>query len=144
MKHLPILAILLCPLMYGCGDTPFFAKEYVWVQKEDGLAMKAPITIRVRYRWAHDTLYWSQNLTDANGTQDLRKDSWFSSDLGLLGRVVCNYWDDDNWSCIDFGPRGNVLMSQSMKDGTLTWDYWTDIRKMKKRYLVWNRPIPNL
>ena len=81
--------------------------------------MKAPIVVRVRYRWNGDTLFLMQHATDANGKQDLRTDKYYNQE-----GQECHYWDDDNWSCIAKGADGKLLFSETMKNGTLTWYLW--------------------
>ncbi len=79
------LLTILLSLSACSSSTPFLSKEYVWVQKEDGIAMKAPITYRIRVHWAQDTLFWAQNATDARGVQDLRTDKDYSFSAPPLG-----------------------------------------------------------
>ena len=136
-------ALLLFLSLGACSpSTPFIAKEYMWVQKEDGLMMKAPITIRVRVRWVKDTLYWSENVTDAKGFQDLRTEKYYSFSVPALGGAKCEYWDSDNWSCESRSADYKVFSAQKMKDGKMMWYYWGDTREMKTRYLIWNKPLP--
>lgn len=136
-----VCALVLASLGACGSSTPFIAKEYMWVQKEDGMAMKAPITYRVRYHWAKDTLYWSENVTDVRGVQDLQNSKYATGALITLLQD-CKYFDDDNWSCTTRDmSQGNVILAQTMKDGKLSWYYWGDQREMKTRYLIWNKPI---
>ncbi len=139
------LAVLIFSFICASCDpaAPFIGKEYEWVQQQDGLGMKAPITFRVHYRWGRDTLYWSAILTDVRGVQDIQVTTIFNTDLGLMGRSECKYFDDDNWSCAIYSAKREVLIAQTMKDGTLTWNYWGTIRPMTKRLLVLNKRIPN-
>ena len=135
-----LLTIALVLSLGGCSSsTPFVAKEYVWIQKEDGIAMKAPITYRVRVRWSKDTLYWSQQAEDANGVTDIISETEaVSSTL-----FPCKYFDAENWSCAFIGlGDGRVLVKKEMKDGTLTWYYWGEQRRMEPRHLIWNKPLP--
>jgi hypothetical protein len=125
----------------GCGAGPTVTREYVWVQKANGFGMRGPITYRVRYSWAKDTLVWAENVVDADGKRDIRTHKYYTSSLPGLA-TLCQYWDDDDWSCSELGVKGEALMSQTMKDGKLTWFYWGENRVMDTRHRIWNKPTP--
>lgn len=142
MKRMLGVLILVLISITACGkQAPLVSNDYVWTQRSDGLMMKAPIDFRIRYEWKKDTLVWLENVTDAKGFQDLRSNSFFSTEL-LTMRIVCNNWDDANWSCVTSDlTDGKTILSQVMKDGDLTWIYWGEERRMKKRWLIWGHPI---
>jgi hypothetical protein len=79
----------------------------VRVQNEDGLAMEAPITFRVRVRV--DTLAkkvtWMEDARDARGVEDRSIRT-----CGGLSFSRCEVFDEMNWSCTLRGPSdGQVL-----------------------------------
>jgi hypothetical protein len=128
-------------LISGCdgSKTPLITSEYEWIQTEPGLMMTPPITYRARYQWLGDTLHWSEIVTDSKGVSDIR------SEVMADGRwTKCQHFDDDNWTCVEINViDGTPMDSKVMSNGELKWTYFTTVRQMKKRYLVWNRRIPS-
>ena len=105
--------------------------EYGRVQNEDGLAMEAPITYRVRVRL--DTLAekvtWMEDVRDARGVEDRRMRSYGGSSFSQ-----CDVFDELNWSCTLRGPSdGQVLERPEMKDGQLSRFCWTDTQRFERR-----------
>lgn len=113
----------------ACSSNAEYA--YVRVQNEDGLAMEAPITLRVRIRV--DTLAkkatWMEDAGDARGVED-RSIRTYSG----LSFSCCEVFDEMNWSCRSRGPSdGQVLEKPEIKDGQLSRFYWTDTQHFERR-----------
>lgn len=108
-----VFASTLC----GC------AKEvtYTRVQKEDGVAMKAPITFTVRIRLDADNkvVTWMEDLVDSQGAthRDIRT-------YGGSSLSACAVFDEKNWNCEIHGVNGDVLERPEMRDGALSRYYW--------------------
>ena len=135
-----LVAVLLSLSLLGC-DGKLISSEYEFVQKENGLGMRAPITYRIRYQWSGDTLAVNILVTDVDGRSDIRNDVYHNVSIGR-GGYRCEKFNDSNWSCslVDF--EGKVRESWTMKDGVLSWLYWGQERELKKRYRMGDRTLP--
>jgi hypothetical protein len=125
--------VIVLALLAGCSaPTSFVTREYTWIQREDGIGMKAPITYTVRYQWVHDTLYWNVKAVDAEGLTDIQRDEYaVGSQL-----VPCQFWDDNNWRCEFRAMGGEPPVWVAMNKGQLKWFYWTELRAMKPNYVI--------
>ncbi len=128
--------VIVALSILGCAEGPI-TTEYTWTQTSDGLGVKAPIVYRLSLRWSQDTMFVSKLLTDATGKTFFDNDEWvtFSAGAGSAG-MQCNHFDNSNFTCQLSGVAGDTLESFTMVDGELTWNYWGDIRKLKKQHKV--------
>src|SRR5919109_1192410 len=125
-------SIALALAALECRRSPT-AYEYVRVQNEDGLAMEAPITFRVRVRvdTAAKTVTWLEDVRDIRGVEDRRIRTYGGSLFSS-----CEVFDEMNWWCTLEAPSdGEVVERPEMKDGQLSRFYWTETHHYERRRL---------
>jgi hypothetical protein len=113
-----LLLIILLPLLFGCK----LEKKYYW-NREDGDKFVLQYKIEGNKIKILSTYIPSEKLTN-----DLGKDIFVGNDIFEF--YPCKIYDDENWSCVAV-PGGESI---EMINGKLTWYYWSEIRKYKKRY----------
>jgi hypothetical protein len=47
----------------------------------------------------------------------------------------CTYFDERNWNCTTMAPDKESI---EMKNGELTWYYWGEVRKYRKKSKIWS------
>lgn len=106
-------------------------RVYTYVQKEDGVARKAPITLTVRINIdkAKKVVTWLQDTEDARGITDRQIRTY-----GSASWASCEIFDDNNWRCEMRAPDGDVLERPEMKDGVLSRFYWNDTERYTRRW----------
>jgi hypothetical protein len=105
-------------ILGGCSAEPV----YTYVQHEDGLAMKAPITftVRVSVDKSKKSVAWVQDAVDVNGVSDRQLRTY-----GEAPFSPCEIFDDENWRCELRSGDGKLAERPQMKDGNLSRFYWT-------------------
>jgi hypothetical protein len=96
--------------------------EYRWIQREDGLGMKAPIIHRVRVRSHRDSndVEWLEEITSADSVSDRTIATYGTRDSEFSR---CSVYDEQNWHC-DLGFQAQVVITMDMKNGTLHRSYF--------------------
>ncbi len=113
-----LLLIILLPLLFGCK----LEKKYYW-NREDGDKFFLQYKIEGNKIKILNTYIPSEKLTN-----DLGKDIFVGNDIFEF--YPCKIYDDENWSCVAVPGSESI----EMINGKLTWYYWSEIRKYKKRY----------
>lgn len=133
MKQSNVVAATLLAVG-ACGDA-----EYTYTQREDGLAMKAPIvhTVRVRVDTARKTVAWLQDSEDSEGVENRQLKTY-----GGVSFSTCQIFDRHNWNCAILGPDREEVEKPVMKDGQLTRWYWVDEEKYQRRHRVLGLSFP--
>jgi|LakMenEpi03Aug12_release.lakeMendotaPanAssembly.Ray.scaffolds.fasta_scaffold1512073_2 hypothetical protein len=109
-----LLLIILLPLLFGCK----LEKKYYW-NREDGDKFILQFNIE-----GNKIKILSTYIPLAEKFKDL------SGGTNIFEFYPCKIYDDENWSCVAFPGRESI----EMVNGKLTWYYWSEIRKYKKRY----------
>jgi hypothetical protein len=111
-------------------------REYVYIQTEDGTSMKAPIThtVRVRLDTLNKVLTWLEDVKDSRGVENRSMKTYGGDRIS-----ECEIFDDQNWTCVFTGAKGEALEKPVMKDGQLTRWYWVLEEKYATRYRVFGR-----
>lgn len=106
--------------------------EYVYVQTEDGLGMKAPIThvVRIKVDTSKKTVTWLDDYSDANGIHNREQRTYGG---GPADFTSCEFFDVTNWGCVMKSTAGEVIESPMMQDGRLTRVYWGQVERYDTR-----------
>ena len=108
-------------LLIGCSsDNPLIDHEFQWIQSEDGIGMKAPITYSVRLELHGDMATIREKFVDTNGLTYIQSTT-----------RPCQVFDSNDFNC--------ALIPQdtfTMKNGTLSQHYWGQDREYRKRLLI--------
>ena len=128
------LFVLFAMLTAGCAPE----QVYVYVQQEDGLGMKAPITVTVQIRVdePNKVVTWMQDAQDSLGVKDRQIRTY-----GSYSGSVCQVFDAENWTCENRGADGTILEKPEMKNGVLSRFYWVQMQNYKRHYRLFDHTI---
>lgn len=115
----------------ACGKPLPPQWEYVHVQRENGLAMRAPITIiyRVGVDTAGRKIKVLEDVVDVDGVADRRLHTY-----GDFQGSYCEMFDAESWRCTLRAPTDNAVVKQlEMREGRLTEVYFGIVRNFERR-----------
>ncbi len=116
-----LLLIILLPLLFGCK----LEKKYYW-NREDGDKFVLQYKIEGnKIKILSTYIRLAEKLPTSN-----IKDLLWDSGTDIFEFYPCRIYDDENWSCVAVPGKESI----EMVNGKLTWYYWSEIRKYKKRY----------
>lgn len=137
-RHFSITIRSIFTLFLAFAMSSCLKREYVWVQKVDGLAMKAPIvhTVRIFPNKADQSVSWVESSRDADGRtfnniRVFKSSKKYSADIYEYCLVV----DDDNWESTT-ELNGALRIKKQMVNGELSEVDWGEERKYKKTFRI--------